>query len=95
MNVATAERSDGGNMSRVLKCVHCGGVDLYTRRVDSGGGYGPPLLQGLGGFLRVAQFDVILCATCGHCGFFADEAARQKVASAKDWRRMNDPQTSP
>ena len=76
-------------MTRALtKCPHCGGTDLHMRRVASAGGYGPALLQGLGGFFRAPKFDVVLCATCGRCEFFADESARQRVASAKGWRRL-------
>jgi predicted nucleic-acid-binding Zn-ribbon protein len=72
------------------KCLHCGSTDLYTRLVSSGGGYGPSLLQGLGGVLRFAYFHVVLCAECGRCEFFADESARERVTSAKGWRRVGD-----
>jgi predicted nucleic-acid-binding Zn-ribbon protein len=72
----------------LTKCPHCGGADLHTRQVASAGSDGPSLLKGLGGFFRSARFDVVLCATCGRCEFFADEPARQRVAEAKGWRRV-------
>jgi predicted nucleic-acid-binding Zn-ribbon protein len=71
----------------LTECPHCGSADLYTRRVASGGGYGPIFLPGLGGLFRFASFDVVLCARCGRCEFFADEAARKQVPTAKGWRR--------
>ena len=75
---------------RLSACPHCKGSDLYTRSVASGGGYGPALLEGLGGFLWWPNFHVVLCATCGHCTFFADKDARDKVRTAKSWKRLSD-----
>jgi predicted nucleic-acid-binding Zn-ribbon protein len=67
-------------------CPHCGSADLYTHNVEAGGVHGPNLLSGLGGFLSFATFDVVLCATCGRCEFFADERARQNATTT--WRRV-------
>ena len=68
-------------MSELSKqCLHCGSRQLFTRRVDAGGGYGPNLLQGLGGFLRFPKFDVVMCGDCGRCEFFADEEATERAA---------------
>ena len=69
----------------LTKCPHCGSADLYTHNVDAGGG--PNLLSGLGGFLRYATLDIVLCAMCGRCEFFADERARKNAPTT--WRRVN------
>lgn len=69
-------------------CPECGGRSLFTRRVDSGGGYGPNLLPGLGGFLSFAKFDVVLCADCGLTRLFASEEARRHLRDAKGWTRL-------
>lgn len=78
-------------MSELPKqCLHCDSRQLFTRRVNAGGTYGPNLLQGLGGFVRFAKFDVVLCADCGRCEFFADKEAREQVAWSRQWRRLGD-----
>jgi hypothetical protein len=78
-------------MSRLpSKCLRCGSPQLFTRRVNAGGSHGPSLLPGLGGFLRYAKFDVVICADCGRCELFADEEAKQKVVSSHNWRRLGD-----
>jgi hypothetical protein len=58
--------------------------------VDAAGAGGPNLLQGLGGFLRLPKFDVVMCSNCGRCEFFADHEARQKVSSSYEWQRIDD-----
>lgn len=72
-------------------CSHCGGTTLYVRRLSSAGGYGPHFLPGLGSFLRHADFDVVVCATCGLTRFFAEPSAREKVIRHVDWRRIDPP----
>src|SRR5687768_10453851 len=74
----------GMNNVRVARCPHCGSGELYVRRVSTNGYM--PILKGLGEFLRFAKLDVVLCADCGHCSFFAAPAARAKVRDANGWR---------
>jgi hypothetical protein len=69
-------------------CPHCGGTELYVRRLPSGGGSLIYLLKGLGGFLHFADFDVVVCAGCGLTRFFAEPEARQRVKGHKDWKRL-------
>jgi hypothetical protein len=69
-------------------CPHCGGNDLYSRRLSSAGSHGPHLLQGLGGFLHYAEFDVVVCASCGLTRFFAEPQARQNVKTNASWKRL-------
>lgn len=71
-------------------CPNCESREQFTRRVESSAPYGPNLLPGLGGFLKFPKFDVVLCSDCGHCAFFADEEACQKVSSISGWRRVGD-----
>jgi hypothetical protein len=84
----TVNMSEAGSPSPSKPCPHCGGTDLYTRRVNSGGGDGTYLLAGLGSFLHFAQFDVIVCADCGLTRLFAEPAARQNVRSSAHWKRL-------
>jgi hypothetical protein len=65
------------------QCLQCGSAKLYTSRVEN-------VLRGLGGFLRFPKFDVVMCADCGRCEFFADEEAREKVTSSGRWHRLGD-----
>jgi hypothetical protein len=80
--------TEAGSSSASPSCPHCGGTDLYTRRVSSGGGQGPYFLAGLGSFMHFAEFDAIVCAGCGLTRFFAEPAARQNVRSSADWKRL-------
>jgi predicted nucleic-acid-binding Zn-ribbon protein len=70
-------------------CPHCGGTELYVRRLSSAGGHGPYLLQGLGSFLHYADFDVVVCAGCGLTRFFAGREARGRVREHQDWKRLS------
>ena len=69
------------------QCPHCGGSELFTRRVSTK--VEMPLLVGLGGFLRFAKFDAVLCADCGHFSLFAEPDARRKVRESNAWRRRD------
>jgi DNA-directed RNA polymerase subunit RPC12/RpoP len=75
------------NNVRVSRCPHCGSGELYVRRVSTNGYM--PLLKGLGEFLGFAKLDVVVCADCGHCSFFAAPAARAKIRDADGWRRCD------
>jgi len=70
------------------KCPECGGQELFSTTTGSGGGYGPILLPGLGSFLRLAKFRVVVCAACGLARFYADEQARARLPQAKVWRAL-------
>lgn len=70
------------------RCPHCGGAQLYSRRIAAGSGEGPYLLPGLGSFLHYAQFDVVVCARCGLTQLFAEPDAREKLRSSADWKRL-------
>jgi hypothetical protein len=77
---------EAGSPSRPKACSHCGGTDLYTRRLSAGGE--PYLLQGLGRFMHFAQFDVVVCARCGLTCLFAEPEACQNVKSSEAWKRL-------
>ena len=70
------------------KCPECESESLYRAAVNSGGGYGPMLLPGLGSFLTMAQFKVILCGNCGLTRFYAEPSALAKLPKARAWRRV-------
>jgi predicted nucleic-acid-binding Zn-ribbon protein len=75
-------------MSLPATCPHCNGASLYTQRLTSGGGHGPYFLKGLGSFLHMAEFDVVVCADCGLTQFFAEPDARKKVSVSTGWQRV-------
>ena len=80
--------SNEANTSPVKQCPHCGGTELYTRRMSSFGQY-LYLLAGLGRFLHYAHMDVVVCADCGLMRLFAEPKARENVRSSKDWKRLS------
>jgi len=71
--------------SNKTHCPECAGANLYCTETNSGGGYGPILLPGLGGFIRLARFQVVVCADCGLTRFYAEPNARAKLARARAW----------
>ncbi|MEY4201378.1 MAG: hypothetical protein RLZZ265_3118 [Verrucomicrobiota bacterium] len=81
--------------TETAKCPECGGESLHEATTSAGGGYGPDLLSGLGrwglgGLIQVemAKFRVVVCAACGLTRFYAEEAARAKLATADRWQRI-------
>jgi predicted nucleic-acid-binding Zn-ribbon protein len=78
--------SDQENTSSMKPCPHCAGTELYARRLTSGSD--PYLLKGLGRFLRLAEFDVVVCAGCGLTRFFAEPEARRNARSNAAWKRL-------
>ena len=79
-----------GDLFRQLKkggaCPNCGCAERYKRRLTSGGGHSPYLLQGLGAFMHYA--DVVVYADCGLTQFFPEPEARKNVRSNEVWRRI-------
>lgn len=60
-------------------CPECGGIEIYTKAVGATGGYGPDLLPGVGGFFSKKQFELYICAKCGHTQFFVPEKWLQDI----------------
>ena len=69
-------------------CPECAGQNLYGTRVNSAGGNGPAFLPGLGSFLCIAKFSVVVCADCGLTRFYAEPGARAKLPAASQWTRL-------
>lgn len=69
-------------------CPDCGGAALYCTSTKSAGPYGPMFLPGLGGLLRFAQFEIVVCADCGLTRFYAEPSARAKLSKARAWSRV-------
>ena len=69
-------------------CPECRGANLYSTETCAGGGYGPILLPGLGGFMRLARFQVVVCADCGLTRFYAEHNARAKLPRARAWLQV-------
>ena len=70
------------------KCPECSGGNLYEDWNYAGGGHAPYYLRGLGGFLRIARFQVVVCADCGLTRFFAEQSARANLPTSGQWRRI-------
>ena len=69
-------------------CPECGGATQYHTSTKAGGPYGPYFLPGLGGFLRMASFKIVVCGDCGLTRFYAEPSARAKLPGAKQWSRL-------
>ncbi len=69
-------------------CPNCGGGELFTRRLDSGGATGVSLLKGLGNFSYTPKIEAVICATCGHCSYFAENAAVEKLGPGSGWEKI-------
>ena len=69
-------------------CPECGGLTYCHTSTKAGGGYGPYFLPGLGGFLRMANFKIIVCGDCGLTRFYAEPDAVAKLPRAKQWERL-------
>ncbi|HEX7863012.1 MAG TPA: hypothetical protein VF773_21960 [Verrucomicrobiae bacterium] len=76
-------------MNARAKCPECGGAELFSTEVSSYGGYGPVLLPGLHSWMSYPNFEVVVCAGCGLTRFYAEEKARTKLSSTKQWKRSS------
>jgi predicted nucleic-acid-binding Zn-ribbon protein len=74
-------------MNGLRKCPECESHSLYITKVTSAG-HSIALLPGLGGFLRIAKFDLIVCANCGLTRFYAEASAREKLSQSPRWRPL-------
>lgn len=77
-------------MTSISPCPKCGGGNLYmaNKEVSSGGGYAPDYLPGLGGLLRKAKFQVVVCADCGLTQLLALSSARSELTESAKWERV-------
>jgi len=57
-------------MAVVTFCPHCKGEEIYHQRVQARGERGPDLLPGIGEWFAYGEFDLYVCAGCGHAQFF-------------------------
>jgi predicted nucleic-acid-binding Zn-ribbon protein len=73
-------------MSR-YECSDCGSRNLYraAKPISAGGGYAPNYLPGLGAFLSVAKFEVVVCRDCGLTRWYASDEARQQLSESPKW----------
>ena len=70
-------------------CSNCGGQTLYRGpETNSGGMHAPEFLAGLGGFLRIAKFTLVVCRDCGLTRFFASAEARSKLKESSKWKPL-------
>ena len=76
-------------MDAVGPCPNCDGRTLYRGpETSSAGSRGPHFLPGLGGFLRVAKFTLVVCRECGLTRFFASPEARAKLKDSSKWKAI-------
>lgn len=72
-------------------CPECSGNELWQSEVDSGAGWGPKLLPGLGSMLMYAPLFAVVCRRCGHVRFFAGRSALDKLPDVSNWQRIENP----
>jgi hypothetical protein len=78
---------DGGDMA-VAPCSNCGSSDLRSTTTRAVGDFGPDLLPGAGGWFRRAEFDVVVCCSCGLTRFFAQREDIDKLATSALWSTL-------
>ena len=71
-------------------CPSCDGGNLFAtvKDISAGGGYAPNYLPGLGGFMSVEKFRVVVCSDCGSTRFFARKSACEKLRESEKWKRV-------
>ena len=69
-------------------CPHCGNNSLFISKIEISGDGAPPLLPGLGGFIKTSKMKVIACSTCGLIQLFATGTALNKLASSEYWEKL-------
>ncbi len=69
-------------------CPECGGATYVHTSTSAGGVHGPYFLPGLGGFLSMARFKVVVCGDCGLTRFYAEPNAVAKLPRARRWARL-------
>lgn len=71
------------------QCDHCKSADLYTTKVNSGGGYAPNYLPQLSTkWWATPSLDVVLCAQCGKTQMFAPKESLEKLSTSTKWRKL-------
>ena len=68
-------------------CPECGG-STYCHTSYKAGAYGPYFLPGLGGFLRMASFKIVVCGDCGLTRFYTEPDAVAKLPRSRQWSRL-------
>ncbi len=74
-------------MKRTHQCPACGGREIYTTEVYSGGGHAPDLLPGAHPWWRAGRLEIYVCGTCGHFQYFVPEKILSKVRESEKFRR--------
>jgi predicted nucleic-acid-binding Zn-ribbon protein len=69
-------------------CLECGGATYFHMSAYAGGGHGPYFLPGLGGFLRMARFKIVVCGDCWLTRFYAEPDAVARLSRSKQWSRL-------
>ena len=74
--------------AKTKSCPECGGATYCQTSFNAVGGHGPYFLPGLGGFLRMARFKIVVCGDCGLMRFYAEPDAVAKLPRARQWERL-------
>jgi transcriptional regulator with XRE-family HTH domain len=77
---------------QMTPCPVCRSNEIYRYKdyfPNPGSAGGETLLPGLGKLLASAEICPTVCHGCGYVRVFASEAARKKLATSKDWRRVD------
>lgn len=74
--------------TKTKTCPECGGATYCPTSANVVGGHGPYFLPGLGGFLRMARFQIVVCGDCGLMRFYGEPDAIAKLPRARQWKRL-------
>lgn len=73
-------------MKKTKRCSECGGTDIRTTTVSSGGWDAPDLLPGAHSWGKAGQLEVYVCMACGHFQYFVPEAWLGAVAASEKFQ---------
>lgn len=73
-------------MKHTKRCAECGGTNIRTANVQSGGGWAPDLLPGAHSMWTSATLEVFICTGCGHFQYFVPTDRLPDVVASDKFR---------
>jgi hypothetical protein len=73
-------------MKHTKRCASCGGTNIRTTTVASGGGYSPELLPGTHSWWTSGKLEVFICTGCGHFQYFVPADLLAGVVASEKFR---------
>jgi hypothetical protein len=76
-------------MKHTKRCDECGGTNIRTTTVSTGGGYAPDLLPGAHPWWKSGKLEVFVCAACGHFQFFVPSDVLPSVIESPEFKTFS------